>query len=305
MRLKMISELRHNKLCYLLMLPAVAYTFIYGYVTLPYLVMAFQRFNYRTGIFNSPWVGFKNFEFFFKSQRAWIVTFNTLRLNFLFIVMGTIFALVVAILLSEFPSKRFVKVSQSTYLFPHFISWVVVSYIMYAIFGTQFGVLNQALRAVGLPAKNWYADARPWPLILLILNIWKATGMRTVIYLAAIAAIDPQLYEAATIDGASRWQQVKSITIPHLLPVVAILTLLAIGRIFYADFGMIYAIVRDNGLLFPTTDVIDTYVFRALRLVGDPSQALAANLYQSFVGFVLVFGSNWVARKTYPEGALY
>lgn len=290
---------------YLLLLPAALYSFVYGYVTMPYLVMAFQRFNYRTNIFNSPWNGFQNFEFFFASQRAWMVTFNTLRLNFLFIVFGTLFAMAIAILLSELRARSFIKLAQSTYLFPHFISWVIVSYIMYSIFGTQYGLLNQFLRLIGLEGKNWYADATPWPRILLTLNIWKHTGMRTVIYLAAIAAIDPQLYEAATIDGANRWQQIRSITLPHLWPVVAILTLLAIGRIFYADFGMIYTIVRDNGLLYPTTDVIDTYVFRALRLNGDPAQAMAANLYQAVFGFILVFGSNWATRKLFPEGALY
>jgi len=298
-------EFLQNRVSYLLMLPAFLYTLLYGYITMPYLVMAFQRFNYRTSIFTSPWVGFANFEFFFRSQRAWMVTFNTLRLNLLFIVMGTIFALAIAILLSELRARKFVKVAQSTFLFPYFISWVVVSYIMFSIFGTQLGLLNQFLRAVGLEGHNWYADPDPWPRILLTLHIWKHTGMRTVIYLAAIAAIDPQLYEAATIDGASRRQQVWHITVPHLLPVVAILTLLAIGRIFYADFGMIYTIVRDNGLLYPTTDVIDTYVFRALRLHGNPAQAMAVNLYQSIVGFILVFGSNWLTRKIFPEGALY
>ncbi len=298
-------EFVQNRTNYLLMLPAALYTFLYGYVTMPYLIMAFQRFNYRTGIFTSPWIGFGNFEFFFRSQRAWMVTFNTLRLNLLFIIIGTIFALGIAILLSELRTRRFVKVAQSTFLFPYFISWVVVSYIMFSIFGTRLGLLNQFLQGIGLEGRNWYANPDPWPRILLTLHIWKHTGMRTVIYLAAIAAIDPQLYEAATIDGASRRQQVWHITIPHLLPVVAILTLLAIGRIFYADFGMIYTIVRDNGLLYPTTDVIDTYVFRALRLHGNPAQAMAVNLYQSVVGFILVFGSNWITRKIFPQGALY
>jgi putative aldouronate transport system permease protein len=234
-----------------------------------------------------------------------MVTFNTLRLNLLFIVFGTIFALFIAVILSEIRFTRFVKVAQSTYLFPHFVSWVIASYILYSLFGTANGIINRTLESLGLEPHNWYADPRPWPRILLGLNIWKHTGMRTVIYLAAIAAIDPQLYEAATIDGATRSQLVFRITLPHLYPTVAILTLLSIGRIFYADFGMIYTIVRDNGLLYETTDVIDTYVFRALRRVGDPAQAMAVNLYQAAFGFLLVYGSNWLTRKLFPEGALY
>jgi putative aldouronate transport system permease protein len=300
-----IREVVKQPASYLLMLPAIIYTFVYGYATMPYLVSAFQKFSYRTNLFTAEWNGLKNFEFFFQSQRAWMVTFNTLRLNLLFIVFGTLFALFIAVLLSELRARLFVKVAQSTYLFPHFVSWVIASYIMYSIFGTTGGLLNRLLESVGLEARNWYADPDPWPRILLGLNIWKHTGMRTVIYLAAIAAIDPQLYEAATIDGATRFQQMVRITLPHLYPVVAILTLLSLGRIFYADFGMIYTIVRDNGLLYETTDVIDTYVFRALRRHGDPAQAMAVNLYQAVFGFTLVYVSNWVARKFFPEGALY
>jgi putative aldouronate transport system permease protein len=272
---------------------------------MPYLVMAFKEFSYRKSFFELDWIGFANFEFFFASQTAWRVTFNTLRLNVLFIIIGTSFALVVAIVLNELKYKTYTKVVQSTYLFPYFISWVVASYIIYSLFSTQFGIINRFLSSLGLETRNWYTDPQPWPAILTTLNVWKFTGQRTVIYLAAIVAIDPALYEVAEIDGATRLQKIRFITIPHLLPVVAILSLLAIGRIFYADFGMIYAIIRDNGLLYPTADVIDTYVFRALRIHGNPAQAMAVNFYQSAVGFVLVFGSNWLVRKFFPQGALF
>jgi putative aldouronate transport system permease protein len=299
------EELRQNGGSYLLALPAIAYSLVFGYFTMPYLVMAFKEFSYRKTFFELDWIGLANFEFFFASQTAWRVTFNTLRLNALFIVIGTTFALLVAIVLNELKFKTYSKVAQSTYLFPFFISWVVASYIIYSLFSTQFGIINKLLTSIGLEARNWYTDARPWPAILTTLNVWKFTGQRTVIYLAAIVAIDPSLYEVAEIDGASRLQKIRFITMPHLLPVVAILSLLAIGRIFYADFGMIYAIIRDNGLLYPTSDVIDTYVFRALRIHGNPAQAMAVNFYQSAVGFVLVFGSNWLVRKLFPQGALF
>ena len=299
------EELRQNGGSYLLALPATLYTVIFGYLTMPYLVMAFKKFSYTKSFFELEWIGFKNFEFFFMSQTALRVTLNTVRLNLLFIVIGTVFALVLAIVLNELRFKRYSKIVQSTYLFPYFISWVVASYIIYTLFSTQYGIVNQFLRAIGLEGQNWYTNPKPWTAILTTLNIWKFTGMRTVIYLAAIVAIDPSLYEAAEIDGASRLQRISYITLPHLLPVVAILSLLAIGRIFYADFGMIYAIIRDNGLLYPKADVIDTYVFRALRVHGNPSQAMAVNFYQSAVGFVLVYGSNWITRKLFPQGALF
>lgn len=290
---------------YLLALPAILYTVVFGYLTMPYLVMAFKEFSYSKSFMELKWIGLQNFQFFFSSQTVRRVTFNTLRLNLLFIVIGTVFSLLVAIILSELRFKRYAKTMQAAYLFPYFISWVVASYIVYSLFSTNYGLVNQIRGFFGLPARNWYADPRPWPALLTTLNIWKFTGMRTVIYLAAIVAIDPALYEAAESDGASRMQQIFYITLPQLLPVVAILSLLAVGRIFYADFGMIYAIIRDNGLLYPTADVIDTYVFRALRVYGNSSQAMAVNLYQSLVGFAMVFGTNWLTRKLLPEGALF
>ena len=299
------EELRRNGGSYLLAAPAMLYTVVFGYLTMPYLITAFKEFNFRETFFERAWVGFRNFEFFFASQTAWRVTFNTLRLNALFIVVGTLFALTLTVTLNELRYKRYTKFVQSTYLFPYFISWVVASYIVYLLFSTQYGVVNQLLDMVGLERRNWYTNPRPWPTILTTLNVWKFTGMRTVIYLAAIVAIDPALHEAAEIDGATRLQKIRFITMPHLLPVVAILSLLDIGRIFYADFGMIYAIIRDNGLLYPTADVIDTYVFRALRIHGNPSQAMAVNLYQSTVGFALVYGSNWLTRRLFPDGALF
>ena len=300
-----LKELEQNGGSYVLAAPAVLYVFIFGYLSMPYLIMAFKEFSYRKSFLELDWVGLRNFEFFFVSQTAWRVTFNTLRLNILFIIIGTAFGLLLAIVINELRWKRYSKIVQSTYLFPYFISWIVASYMVYSLFSTQYGLINRFLQSVGITGRNWYTDPQPWPAILTTLNVWKFTGQRTVVYLAAIVAIDPALYEVAEIDGASRWQRIRFITLPHLLPVVAILSLLAVGRIFYADFGMIYAIVRDNGLLYPTVDVIDTYVFRALRIYGNPAQAMAVNLYQSIVGFILVFGSNWLVRRAFPEGALF
>lgn len=301
----MLSDIRRNGTSYLLVLPAMAYTFIFGYMTYPYMIIAFQRFNYAKGIFHSDWVGLKNFEFFFRSNKAFTVTFNTIYLNVLFIVFGTLMALALALILNELRHKLFVKLSQSLMLFPHFISWIVVSYVLYAFFSMDMGLINQMLRKLGLTAVNWYTEPGMWPIILTAMHVWKGAGMSAVIYLATITGIDETLYEAAKIDGANRWQMCMRITLPLMMPTVVILTLLSIGKIMYGDFGMIYALIGDNGTLYSTTDIIDTYVFRSLRKIGDPSEAMAVGLFQSLVGFILVFGTNAVTRRFFKDGALY
>lgn len=301
----LIRDIRKNKFSYLIAIPAILYTLIFSYCSYPYMLIAFQKYSYRTGIFNSEWVGFKNFEFFFKSNKAFTVTWNTLYLNILFIVSGTLVSIILAIMLNELRSKWFIKSTQSIMLFPNYISWVVVSYILYSFFSTEYGLINNILKMFNIDRVNWYINADIWPGILVLMRIWKGAGISAVIFLAAIAGIDESLYEAASIDGAGRWQQVKTVTIPLIMPTVLIMTLLSIGRIMYGDFGMIYALVGDNGVLYPTTDIIDTYVFRALRQIGDPSESMAIGLFQSAVGFIMVYGSNLITKKFFAEGALY
>ena len=300
-----LYEISRNRFSYLLILPAMAYVFVFSYMTYPYLLIAFQQFNYREGILGSEWVGLRNFEFFFKSSEAAVIMWNTIKLNLLFIGFGTLFAVAIAILFNEVRSRLFQKLTQTTMIFPNFLSWIIVSYMMYGLFSTDFGLINQALEKLGAEPVNWYTKADAWPWILVGMKIWKEAGMGSIIYLAAITGIDNSLYESADIDGASRWQKIVGITLPLLAPTIAILTLLNLGKIFYGDFGMIYAIIGDNGVLYPTTDVIDTYVFRALRQIGDPSNAAAVGLFQSTVGFLLVFVANWITRRWFKEGALY
>lgn len=301
----LLNDIRKNTYTYLLVLPAVIYSLLFSYLTVPYLFMAFQKFSFKTGLFNSEWVWFENFSFFFKSPRAMSVTINTLWLNFLFIVTGTIVSILLALILNEIRSKLFVKTVQSMLIFPTFLSWIIASYIIYALLSTEYGVLNRFLIGIGFSKINWYSEPGYWPSILSITRIWKNSGINAVVFLAAIAGMGLEPFEAAHIDGASRLQTVLHITIPLLLPTVTILTLMAIGKIFYGDFGMIYAIIRDNGTLYPTTDVIDTYVFRALRKTGDPSQAMAVGLYQSCLGFLMVYGSNLLTKRYFSEGALF
>ncbi len=297
-------ELWKNKFLYILALPAMLYVFIYSYATLPYISIAFQKFNYKTGLF-SPFIGLNNFKYFFRSSWAWIVTRNTLMINFVFLIFGTLFAVLLAVVLNEIKNKKFLKITQSTMLFPFFISWVIVSYMLQGLLGTENGLVNNLLVSWGSGKISFYATPNYWYPILLILHIWKNTGYTAIIYLAAITGIDEGLYEAAYIDGATRMKRIRYITLPLLMPTVCIMTLMSIGRIFYGDFGMFYAIIRDNSSLMPIAEVIDTYVYRTFKNTGDPGLSMAIGLYQSVVGFILVFTSNKVVKKFFPEGALF
>ena len=305
-----VKDIRNNPFSYLIALPAIIYVIIFSYLGYPYMIIAFQRYSYKNNTLASIWtrgnyIGFDNFRFFFESNQAYRVMFNTLYLNLLFIVTGTLFAVTIAILISEMRQRRLAKVSQSVMLFPNYISWVIGSYILMSFLSTEYGLLNQFLERFGIQRKNWYTMPNVWPTILVLLRIWKGAGMSAIIYLAAITGIDRSLYEVAAIDGATRWQRIRSITIPMIMPTIVIMTLLSVGRIMYGDFGMIYALIGDNGMLYRTTDIIDTYIFRALRQVGDPSQSMAIGLFQSLIGFLMVFGTNAIVRRHYPDGALY
>ncbi len=297
-------EVWKHKFLYLLALPAILYTFVFNYLALPYMVIAFQKYNYKTGL-NSPFIGLKNFEYFFKSSWAWVVTRNTIVINLLFLLFGTIFAVVLAILINEIHVKKFLKVSQAFMLFPYFISWVIVSYMLQGILATNGGLLNNIIEVFGGTRINFYSNPKYWYPILLLLNLWKNTGYSSIIYIAAITAIDEGLYEAAYIDGATKFKRIKHITLPLLYPTICIMVLMSIGRIFYGDFGMLYAIIRDNGSLMSITEVIDTYVYRTFKNTGDPSLSMAIGLYQSIVGFILVFTANTIVKKKFPEGALF
>lgn len=298
-------DIMKNPVSYLMLLPAVIYSLVFGYCTIPYMVIAFQKYSYKKGITGSDWVGLKNFEFFFKSNDAVRVIANTIKLNLLFITFTTVCAVALAIMVNEVRQKRFKKVVQSCYLLPYFLSWVIVSYILNAMIGSKYGIVNQFLQTLGAGKINFYVQPKYWTLILVVLKVWKDLGMQMVIYLAAITGFDEGLYEAASIDGAGRWQMCRYITIPMLMPTVVMLTIMAVGKVFYGDFGMIYAIVGDNGILYDATDVIDTFVFRTMRTIGSPSQAMAISLFQACMGFICVWGTNYIAKKKFSEGALF
>jgi putative aldouronate transport system permease protein len=301
----LLSELSKHRYVYLLAVPGLLFFVVFSYLPMFGVVIAFKDFQMSKGILGSPWNGFRNFEFFFTSGDAWRVTRNTLFLNTLFIVFITFFQVFFAILLNEIKSTGFKRISQSIMFLPYFMSWIIVSVIVSGFLGSDMGVINKALNALGLESVAWFSRPDLWPAILVVLNVWKWTGYGVVIYLAAIVGIDGSLYEAAVIDGAGRVQRIISITLPMLKPTIMILTLLSIGKIFVGDVGLIYGIIGDNAMLFSTTDVIDTFVLRALRTSSDLGMSTAIGLWQSVMGFILVLWSNRFARRYESAGALF
>ncbi len=291
---------------YLMMLPGLVYLIINNYLPMPGAIVAFKTYNKTMGIYGSPWAGLDNFRYLFATDDAWIITRNTVLYNLAFIVVNTILAIAVAIILSEMTTKRIKKFTQSAILLPYLISWVIVSYLVYAFLSGDSGFLNKSiLPLLGRDAVSWYSIPKVWPGIMLFANAWKTVGYSCIIYLATIIGIDRGYYEAAAIDGATKLRQIWHITLPLLRPTVTILSLLAIGRIFYSDFGLFYQVPMNSGALFSTTNTIDTYVYRGLLQLNNISMSSAAGLYQSFVGFILILGSNLLVRKFDKENALF
>jgi putative aldouronate transport system permease protein len=291
---------------YIMMLPGILLLLLNNYIPMSGIIIAFKTVNYQTGILHSPWVGFKNFEYLFKTSDVWIITRNTLLYNSLFIILNLIFPLAFALMLNEMKNRFLSKFHQTVMFLPYFLSMIVISYLVFGFMSDEHGYFNNTLfPALGLEPIQWYFTKEVWPVILPLVNTWKGMGYYTVIYMAAIIGIDDEMYEAATIDGASKWQQMTRITIPLITPILTIMTLLQIGRIFNADFGLFFQVPRESGVLFPVTNVIDTYVYRTFLTVGDIGLSSAAGLLQSVVGFALVFLSNWVVRRFNKENALF
>ncbi len=300
------SELLKNRAYYLMALPAMVILFLFAYLPMPGIIVAFKKFNFLDGLFKSPWNGLNNFRFYFTSSDFLRTTFNTIWLNLNNIFWGTFLAVVFALLLNEMRNKSLKRLFQSLMFIPYFFSFVIISKFVYIIFSIDHGLLNNIIRALGGEAVKWYMLPDVWRPILISTSVWKSLGYTVIIYLATISGIDEQLFEAAQLDGAKRLQQIRHILIPHLVPVISMLTLLAIGRIFNGDFGLVYAVIADNGQLYQKTDIIETYLYRALFDNGGDFGSLAAvGLYQSVVGFVFVMGSNLIARKIDPDYSLF
>lgn len=297
--------IRQHWMLLLMLLPAVVYVVVFNYIPMTGIVLAFKNYNFRGGIYGSPWVGLDNFNFLKIGGKLGMVTRNTLLYNLAFIFLGVIFEMGSAILLNEMLSKKFKKVSQTLMFLPYFISWVVVGAIMYNVFNYERGIANHVITALGGQPFDLYNSPGSWPPVLIFLKIWKNTGYGSVVYLAAITGLDQEMFEAATIDGASAWEKIRHITIPSLVPTMMVLVLLAIGNIFRGDFGLFYQTVKSSALLQPTTDVIDTYVFRLLINNGDYGMSAAAGLYQSVLCFITINICNFLVKKVQPDYALY
>lgn len=297
-------DLKKNREFIFLCLPAILCFIIFCYWPMFGAVIAFKDYNYTKGILGSDWVGFNNFKFFFLSQDAWRITRNTLGYALVNQCLYILVSVVIALLLYEIKNRVCLKVYQTIMILPHFLSWVIVGYITYILFNPELGVLNKLIESFGGNGIDWYSDPGVWVFILPICSTWKGVGMGCIFYYAALMGIDESIYEAAIIDGASRWKQIKTISIPSLVPTMIILFIMGLGSIFRSDFGLFYQIPRDIGALYPTTDTLDTYLYRGLR-TGDVGISSAVGLFQSFVGLISVVSVNAIIKRIDDSNALF
>lgn len=305
---------KHKKTLVLLTMvsPVAIWLFLLRYLPMGGIILAFKDYkvnprnpSFVSNLLNSEWVGFKNFEFLFKTDDAWIMFRNTLGYNIVFIILGVIIPVAFAIMMNEITKKFVAKTYQTLMFFPYFLSWVVVSYFLNAFLDAQYGLLPAMQKAAGETVTSWYTTKEPWPYILIFANLWKNVGYSTVLYLAAITGIDANQYEAAAIDGATKWQQTIYVTLPHLRTMICILFIMNVGKIFAADFGLFYNVPMQNGALFSVTQVIDTYVYRAYMATGDPSLSSAAGLLQNVLGFVCIVTANSIVKKIDPDSSMF
>lgn len=292
-----IKKMKRFLPIYLMMIPGFLYLIINNYIPMFGIIVAFKNYNYSLGIFGSKWNGLKNFKFLFKTKDAFTITRNTLVYNAVFIILGNSLGILIAILLNEIRSKMAKKTYQTIILLPFLLSIVIVSYIVYGIFSTEFGIANHMFTSLGKDRISWYSTPKYWPFILTFINLWKNMGYNTVLYYATLIGIDVSYYEAAVVDGASRWQRIRYITIPSLIPTITIMVLMAISRIFYSDFGLFYQVPLNSGPLIDVTNTIDTYVYRGLRENSNIGMSAAAGLYQSVVGFIMVIAANTLVKR--------
>lgn len=291
---------------YLLALPGIIYMICNNYLPMFGIVIAFKKLNFAKGILASPWCGLKNFEFLFKSSTAFTMIRNTICYNVLWLILGHVLAIASAILLNEITNRFHARFYQSVILLPYLMSWVVVSYLVFAFLSADTGMFNNSiLKPLGIAPVNWYSESKYWPFILTFVNHWKNNGYTMIVYFASIVGISQDYYEAAMLDGATKWQQIKHITIPQLVPTIITLMILSVGRIFASDFGLFYQIPRNTGALYNATQTIDVYVYNALMQRSDYGMASAASVFQSIVGFLMVMVTNAIVRKVSRENAMF
>ena len=292
--------------------PGAIWLILLRYIPMFGIVIAFQDYKFYSksptfinNIIHSDWIGLKNFEFLFTTTDSWIMIRNTIGYNILWIALGLVISVAFALMLNEITNKFVAKAHQTLMFFPYFLSWIVVSYFVMAFLDPTRGLLPHLFKDWGLEAISWYQEPKHWPIILTITNLIKNTGYSTILYLAAITGVDKSQYEAAAIDGATRWQQIIYITIPCIKPMIAVLLIMNLGKVFNSDFGLFYTVPKNSGPLFPTTQTIDTYVHRAIFATGSMGMSSAASLLQNIVGFIFLVGANTIVRKIDEDSSLF
>jgi len=296
----------NNKTLLLMCVPAIAFFIVFAYLPMPGLYLAFINYNYSDGIFKSPFVAFDNFRFLIINGDLWRLSFNTVAYNLVFIVLGNVLQIFVAILLNEIRRKWFKKVTQTLMFLPHFISAVLIGLIAYNVLSYDYGLLNSILESLGMEPVKTYSDPKIWPFIIVLTFLWQSTGYGSIVYFAAIMGLDNEIIEASEIDGANAFQRIIYIVLPWLKPTFIILMLFSLGGILKGNFGLFFNLVgANNTALYPTTDIIETYVFRSLMTNFNFSIGSAVSLYQSVFGFVVVLTANWLVKKTSPENSLF
>lgn len=298
-------NLRANGTLLLMCLPVIIYFIIFSYLPMPGAYLAFTQYNYNAGMFKSPFVGLRNFEFLWRNGDLWRITRNTVLYNIAFIFIGNIIQIAIAVLMNELRSQTYRKVTQTLMFLPYFISYVLVGLFVYNILNYDYGMLNNILRSLGKEPVAVYSNPNVWPYIIIATHIWKNTGYGSIVYFAAIMGLDAEMFEAAEIDGANGWQKIRYITLPGLKPTFIILLLFSLGGIMRGNFDLFFNLVGTNSLLYPVTDIIDTYVFRALMVNFNFSTGAAVGLYQSVFGCILVTTVNWIIKKIEPDYALF
>jgi len=300
-----LKHMSNYKFMLLMMLPACLYVFVFSYLPMTGIVLAFKKFNYSLGIFASPWSGLANFKFLMISDKLWTLTRNTLLYNLAFIVVDNCLEVMFAIIISELAGKWFKKTFQTFMFLPYFISWVVAVSVVQVVLNYDYGLINRMLSLFGAERINTATNANIWPGLLVLLHAWKSVGYGSVVYLSSVTGIDPAMYEAAAIDGANIWQRLFRITLPSLTPTIVIMVLLSIGQIFRGDFGMFYQLVGTNGVLLSTTDMLDMYIYRAMAGSGNIGMSAAAGLYQSALCFATIMLANFLVKKIQPDYSLF
>lgn len=295
---------RHWRL-HLLALPCFTYLLLFNYAPMFGITLAFQNFNISKGFFGSEFVGLKNFEFLFSTTDAWRITRNTVLYNVAFIILNMTLSVTLAMVFNEIYIKRLSKTLQTMLIMPNFLSMAVIGIVVYGFLNGRDGILNSFLAGIGAKTRNWYIYKPIWPFLLVFVYLWKNVGYSAIVYVASISGISQEYYEAAVLDGASKWQQARYVTLPHLRYIIVIMLILNLGGIFRGDMGLFYNVTQNNGALYEYTDIIDTYVYRALRTLGNTGMSAAAGLYQSVVGFILILVANAIVRKVDEESALF